>query len=72
MEFKTFFEGSLADIAKQCRTSGCTGRVEPENYHPIELEFMMALDAYKRKYQRPYPTCREVLAVLHHLGWRKS
>jgi hypothetical protein len=72
MVFKTFKDGTLADIAKQCRTCGCTGRVEPEDYSPAEIEFMMALDSYKRKYQRPYPTCREVLAVLHHLGWSKK
>ena len=41
------------------------------NYTDEEREFMMAMDAYKRKNRRPYPTWAEVLAVVHSLGYRK-
>lgn len=41
------------------------------DYTPTELEFMEALDRYKRKYCRPYPTCQEVLAVLQTLDYIK-
>ncbi|HLW66890.1 MAG TPA: hypothetical protein VKS79_16365 [Gemmataceae bacterium] len=36
-----------------------------------EVEFMMAMERYKRKHRRPFPTCHEVLAVLKSLGYRK-
>jgi hypothetical protein len=37
-----------------------------------EIEFMMAMDHYKRERGRPYPTWCEVLAVLKGLGYRKA
>lgn len=40
-------------------------------YTNEELCFMRALDSYKRKYQRPFPTCTDVLKVLKSLGYRK-
>jgi hypothetical protein len=41
------------------------------DYTPDEIEFMMAMDRYKRRHGRPFPTWREVLAVLRGLGYRK-
>ncbi len=41
------------------------------DYADDEREFMLAMEAYKRKYNRPYPTCREVLAVVTALGYRQ-
>lgn len=41
-------------------------------YRPEELEFMQALDHYKRTSGRMFPTCSEVLAVLTSLGYRKD
>jgi hypothetical protein len=35
-----------------------------------ERSFCMALDEYKLKYHRPFPTSTEVLEVLKHLGYR--
>lgn len=35
------------------------------------LRFMMALDRYKRRNDRPHPTWAEVLAVAVAMGWRK-
>jgi hypothetical protein len=36
-----------------------------------DTAFALALDRYKRREGRPHPTCREVLAVLRSLGYRK-
>ncbi len=42
------------------------------DYKADEVEFMMAMDAYKRKMKRPFPTWREVLNVVKALGYRKT
>lgn len=42
-----------------------------DDFTPDEVEFMMAMDKYKREKRRPYPTWHEVLAVLKSLGYRK-
>jgi hypothetical protein len=41
-------------------------------YDPEELEFMQALDHYKRSSGRMFPTCSEVLEVVRSLGYRKE
>jgi hypothetical protein len=41
------------------------------HYSEEELEFLRALDTYKRANRRPFPTWHEVLAVLKSLGYRK-
>lgn len=41
------------------------------DYSPDELEFMSALDDYKRASGRMFPTCSEVLEVLKKLGYGK-
>lgn len=40
-------------------------------YSDEEVEFMQALDAYKRKNGRMFPTCSEVLEVVRSLGYTK-
>jgi hypothetical protein len=40
-------------------------------YSEDEVEFMQALDAYKRKNGRMFPTCSEVLEVVRSLGYTK-
>lgn len=42
------------------------------DYSPEEIEFMAALDAYKRRSGRMFPTCSEVLEVIKGLGYEKS
>lgn len=42
-----------------------------EDYTDEELEFLKAVDSYKVTYRRPNPTCREILALLKHLGYVK-
>jgi hypothetical protein len=41
-------------------------------YDKDELEFIQAIDEYKRKRQRNFPTWREVFHVFKSLGYRKE
>lgn len=41
------------------------------DYGMEEVEFMNAMDDYKRRSGRPFPTWSEVLEVLRDLGYRK-
>jgi hypothetical protein len=41
------------------------------DYSENEIAFMRAMDEYKRKSGRMFPTWSEVLEVLHSLGYRK-
>lgn len=41
------------------------------DYTDAEVEFMHALDLYKRTSGRMFPTCSEVLEVLRGLGYEK-
>ena len=40
-------------------------------YTDQEIEFMHALDEYKRLSGRMFPTCSEILEVLHKMGYRQ-
>ncbi len=42
------------------------------DYTEQEVEFMNALDDYKRKSGRMFPTCSEVLEVIRSLGYAKQ
>jgi hypothetical protein len=42
------------------------------DYTDAEVEFMHALDQYKRASGRMFPTCSEVLEVLTNLGYEKT
>lgn len=41
------------------------------DYQPDEVEFMKAMDDYKRRSGRMFPTWSEVLEVVRDLGYRK-
>jgi hypothetical protein len=41
------------------------------DYSAEEIEFMQAMDAYKRASGRMFPTCSEVLEVIRSLGYAK-
>jgi hypothetical protein len=41
------------------------------DYSNDEIEFMQALDEYKRKSGRMFPTCSEILEVIRALGYEK-
>jgi hypothetical protein len=42
------------------------------DYSDEEVEFMNAMDAYKRKSGRMFPTCSEILEVLRDLGYARQ
>ena len=41
------------------------------DYTADEIDFMQALDAYKRRSGRMFPTCSEILEVVRSLGYVK-
>lgn len=41
------------------------------DYNDQEIEFMQAMDDYKRQSGRMFPTCSEILEVLMKLGYRQ-
>lgn len=43
-----------------------------KDYSDEEIEFMKAMDLYKRANRRPFPTWSEVLEVLRALGYRRT
>lgn len=55
-----------ADRRRQIDPTTCE-----RDYSGAEVEFMRAMDDYKRKSGRPFPTWSEVLEVLMSLGYRK-
>ena len=42
------------------------------DYTDAEVEFMHALDQYKRTSGRMFPTCSEILEVIRSLGYEKT
>jgi hypothetical protein len=56
-------------------TNGRRKRVDPttcdRDYSPAELEFMFAMNKYKHKSGRMFPTWSEVLEVVRELGYEK-
>ena len=42
------------------------------DYTDAEVEFMHALDQYKRTSGRMFPTCSEILEVIRGLGYEKT
>ncbi len=42
------------------------------DYSVEEVEFMQALDQYKRSSGRMFPTCSEILEVIRELGYAKQ
>lgn len=51
-----------SDIRRQAEEGEITGDL---------LEFVMAMDEYKRQNNRPFPTWSEVFELIHYLGYRK-
>jgi hypothetical protein len=48
------------------------GKVNDDRiYTPDEIEFMKAMDQYKRENRRPFPTWSDVLKVVKSLGYHK-
>ncbi len=65
-----------ADSENNTTKDGRRRNIDPttceRDYSYDELEFMQALDDYKRQSKRMFPTCSEILEVLHQLGYTKD
>lgn len=48
------------------------GSTRPDEMPPEVLEFIQAIDEYKRIHRRPFPTWSEVLEVLKTLGYTRA
>jgi hypothetical protein len=73
-------KANSAAARKKNREAALTGAGLPTGENPTtseidygadELEFLKAVDRYKRERHRPHPTWREILKVLVSLGYRK-
>jgi hypothetical protein len=57
------------------RTGSRRRHIDPttceRDYTEDEVEFMRALDSYKRTHGRMFPTCSEILEVIRGLGYEK-
>lgn len=49
-----------------------TERIENGELTLEEVEFIRAIDRYKRKFDRPFPSWSEVLLILKQLGYTKD
>jgi len=47
-------------------------RIEEGELTLDEIEFVRAVDRYKRKFNRPFPTWSEILAIVKELGYTKD
>ena len=68
--------GTSADTSAEPRRKQQRRRhIDPttceREYDNNEIEFMHAMDDYKRSSGRMFPTCSEVLEVLHGMGYTK-
>jgi len=65
---------SLANVEKRAKVER-RRQIDPttceRDYSQDECEFMQAMEAYKRKNGRMFPTCSEVLEVIRSLGYSK-
>ena len=75
MDFDLNAAGRPQRAAAARAASGRRRRIDPttcdREYSAAELEFMRAMDAYKRGSGRMFPTWSEVLEVLRSLGYRR-
>lgn len=62
-------------VAKERREVQRRRQIDPttceRDYSDDEIEFMQALDVYKRASGRMFPTCSEILEVLIGMGYRR-
>lgn len=57
---------------KTSKRRGVDPTTSDKIYSTDELEFMNALNLYKQRSGRMFPTCSEILEVLRSLGYSKS
>jgi hypothetical protein len=49
-----------------------TGTMRPDEMPPEVIEFITAIDDYKRLNRRPFPTWSEVLEIFKSLGYERT
>jgi hypothetical protein len=49
-----------------------TGTMRPDEMPPDVIEFITAIDDYKRLNRRPFPTWSEVLEIVKGLGYERE
>jgi hypothetical protein len=52
--------------------SSKSGVPRPDEMPPDVLEFITAIDEYKRTHRRPFPNWSEVLEILKGLGYERA
>ncbi|MBQ2684100.1 MAG: hypothetical protein IKF77_04890 [Thermoguttaceae bacterium] len=62
----------ITAIKKSVKRRGVDPTTSDRVYSRDELEFMNALNLYKQRSGRMFPTCSEILEVLRSLGYTKS
>ena len=82
MAVRSLPEPSAVRRASRARVAGAASArsrrlcIDPttceRDYAAEEVEFMQAIDRYKRANGRLFPTCSELLAVLRSLGYQKA
>jgi len=72
---KSTVEAKAASPAVDRRKVKRRRQIDPttceREYSDCEIEFMQAMDEYKRASGRMFPTCSEILEVLTNMGYRK-
>jgi hypothetical protein len=58
-----------AGVAAQGRRRNIDPTTCERDYQPEELEFMQAVERYKHRSGRQFPTCSELLEVVRSLGY---
>jgi hypothetical protein len=62
-------------VAKERRQGQRRRLIDPttceRDYNQDEIEFMQAMDEYKRRSGRMFPTCSEILEVIKGMGYRR-
>lgn len=56
---------------KRGKTSACGEAFPGSNYDEEETEFIKAVDGFKMRTGKKFPTLVDLLGVLRELGWRK-
>lgn len=64
-------EPEVVDRRRQDRRRQIDPTTCERDYSGSEVDFMKAMDDYKRKSGRPFPTWSEVLEVVISMGYRK-
>lgn len=54
--------------AKAAKPATC----KPDQMEPEVLEFIQAIDDYKRIHGRPFPSWSEVLEIIRNLGYERA